>query len=160
MPTKHLFTIGYEGMDIAAFISRLREAEVRLVVDVRELPLSRKKGFSKSAFREHLTTAGLIYSHVPELGCPRPIRNQYRSDSDWTRYTADFLSYLETQESRVRELARYSRSATACLVCYEADFNLCHRTYVAREAQRKGAPLVKHLTARTAFLDQPFLAAA
>jgi hypothetical protein len=99
-------------------------------------------------------------SHVPELGCPKPIRNQYRSDSDWSRYTADFLSYLETQESRVRELARYSRSATACLVCYEADFNLCHRTYVAREAQRKGAPLVKHLTARTAFLDQPLLAAA
>ena len=160
MPPTHLFTIGYEGMDIGAFVSRLRAAEVRLIVDVRELPLSRKKGFSKSAFRAHLASAGILYSHVPELGCPKLIRNQYRSDGDWSRYTADFLSYLDSQESCVRELARCSRTATACLVCFEADFNLCHRTYVAREAQRKGAPLVKHLTARTAFLDQPLLAAA
>jgi len=44
-----LFTLGYEGLTIEAFIARLQAAQVKTVVDVRELPLSRKKGFSKSA---------------------------------------------------------------------------------------------------------------
>lgn len=160
MPASHLFTFGYEGLDIAAFVARLRDAQVRMIVDVRELPLSRKKGFSKTALREHLAAAGIGYVHAPALGCPKKIRNQYRSDGDWARYTRDFLAYLQTQDASVRELAQQSRAAAACLVCFEADYSMCHRTYVARAARRFGAPVIKHLTAKTAFLDQPLQAAA
>lgn len=39
-----LFTLGYESLTIGAFITRLRTAQVKTVVDVRELPLSSKKG--------------------------------------------------------------------------------------------------------------------
>lgn len=133
---------------------------MRLIVDVRELPLSRKKGFSKNAMREQLAAQGIGYAHLPSLGCPKKIRDQYRADGDWTRYTRDFLAYLQTQDASVRELAQQARSATACLLCFEADYAMCHRTYVARAAQRLGAPVVKHLTAKTAFLDQPVRAAA
>jgi hypothetical protein len=35
-------------LTIEAFIPRLQAAQVKTVVDVRELPLSRKKGFSDS----------------------------------------------------------------------------------------------------------------
>ncbi|WP_317134813.1 DUF488 family protein [Rhodoferax lithotrophicus] len=45
--TPTLFTLGYEGLVLDAFIARLQAAQVKTVVDVRELPLSRKKGFSK-----------------------------------------------------------------------------------------------------------------
>ena len=139
---------------------RLREAQIRIIVDVRELPLSRKKGFSKTALRDQLAGAGIDYCHVPALGCPRPIRNQYRADGDWARYTKDFLAYLQTQDVAVRELAQRSRATVACLLCFEADYSVCHRTYVARAAQRLGAPPVKHLTAKTTSLDQPLRAAA
>ena len=84
MPFPALFTFGYEGLTIDDFIARLKDARVNLIVDVRELPLSRKKGFSKSAFREHLAAAGIGYEHRPALGCPKPVRDQYRADSDWT----------------------------------------------------------------------------
>lgn len=160
MPASHLFTFGYEGLDIAAFVARLHDAQVRLIVDVRELPLSRKKGFSKNALREQLAAAGIGYVHTPSLGCPKKIRDQYRADGDWARYTRDFLAYLQTQDASVRELARQARATTACLVCFEADYSMCHRTYVARAAQRFGAPVIKHLTAKTVFLDQPLQAAA
>lgn len=154
-PTPTLFTIGYQGLDVAAFITSLREARIRLIVDVRELPLSRKKGFSKTALREQLVAAGIGYFHLPALGCPKWIRNQYRSNGDWARYTRDFLAYLETQNASVRELAQQSRTTTACLMCFEADHSMCHRTYVGRAAKRFGAPMLKHLTAKTEFLDQP-----
>jgi len=152
---KHLYTLGYEGLDIEQFIVRLRQAGVRAVVDVRELPLSRKKGFSKSALRQRLLDAGLSYFHAPALGCPKPIRNRYREDGDWTAYTREFLGYLLTQQTAVAELAAFARSTPTCLVCYEADFAACHRTYVARAAHRRGGPAVTHLGLKTAVPDGP-----
>ncbi len=160
MNTPSLYTFGYEGLDISAFIARLKEAGVHHIADVRELPLSRKKGFSKSAFRERLAEAGIAYSHWPALGCPKPIRNQYRQDANWSRYTQDFLAYLQTQTATVRELAQLARETSTCLVCFEADFSMCHRTFVARASGQVGAPPVHHLTAKTVFPDQSLWAAA
>ncbi|MEY2953224.1 MAG: hypothetical protein RLZZ401_1311 [Pseudomonadota bacterium] len=90
MPTT-LFTLGYEGLTIDAFIARLQAAQVQTVVDVRELPLSRKKGFSKSAFCAALSAHGVAYLHAPALGCPKPIRNQYKADGNWQTYTREFF---------------------------------------------------------------------
>lgn len=57
-----LFTLGYEGLTIEAFIARLQSEQVKTVVDVRELPLSRKKGFFKSAFCAALSAHGIAYA--------------------------------------------------------------------------------------------------
>jgi len=155
-----LYTFGYEGLTIEAFVQRLHVAKVDLIVDVRELPLSRKKGFSKNAFREHLAASGIAYEHRPALGCPKPIRDRYRADADWAAYTQGFLAYLGRQHDEVRALADLASVTRACLVCYEADPAMCHRTYVARAAHAAGGPVVQHLTARTAFADAATLRAA
>jgi len=156
----HLYTFGYEGLAIEAFIARLQQLGIASVVDVRELPLSRKKGFSKSAFCEHLKAAGIGYFHVPALGCPKPVRNRYRQDGDWKAYTSDFLDYLNSQKPTVSELAKFASRSTVCLVCFEADAAQCHRSYVARAAHRAGAPGVLHITAKTVVPDQPVRLAA
>lgn len=160
MTTAALFTFGYEGLTIEGFIARLKDAQVDLIVDVRELPLSRKKGFSKSAFREHLAAAGIDYEHRPALGCPKPVRDQYRADGDWAVYTRGFMAHLATVKSEVRQLAATARDHRACLVCFEADFSACHRTYVARAARAAGSPAVHHLTAKTVVADAPASLAA
>lgn len=148
-----LFTFGYEGLDISTFIGRARAAGVKTVVDVRELALSRKKGFSKSSFREALAEAGIAYAHIPALGCPKAVRERYKANGSWATYTRDFLAYLATQQTTVGELVKIANATTACLVCFEADFTACHRTYVARAARERGGPAVTHLTSRTAFPD-------
>jgi uncharacterized protein (DUF488 family) len=38
-----IYTIGYEGIDINGFLSLLRRHKIETVVDVRELPLSRRR---------------------------------------------------------------------------------------------------------------------
>jgi uncharacterized protein (DUF488 family) len=43
-----LYTIGYEGTDIDRFVATLKAVGVQLLADVRALPLSRKRGFSKN----------------------------------------------------------------------------------------------------------------
>lgn len=142
-----LFTFGYEGLSIDRFIGRLIDAHVDTVIDVRELPLSRKRGFSKKAFAAALADSGLGYVHMPALGCPRPVRNRYREDGDWSRYVTGFTGYLDTRADAVAELVTVSRGTTGCLVCFEADYDRCHRSLVGREARRRGAPALMHLTA-------------
>lgn len=148
-----LYTLGYEGFDIESFVTRVVEAGIQTIVDVRELPLSRKRGFSKTAFAQALADAGVAYFHVPALGCPKDVRDRYKADRDWAAYTRDFLAYVATQDATVRELVKLSKATTSCLVCFEADYAACHRTYVARAARKLGGPVVMHLTAKTVLPD-------
>jgi len=62
-----LFTVGYEGRSIDELVDALRAAGVERLVDVRELPLSRRKGFSKTALGDTLRDAGIEYIHVRAL---------------------------------------------------------------------------------------------
>ena len=155
-----LYTFGYEGLDIDRYIARLQDVGVKVIVDVRQLPLSRKRGFSKRTFAESLEKAGIAYLHSPMLGCPKTIRDAYKVSGDWGKYTTAFMAYLRTQDASIRELAKISRATEACLVCFEADFNYCHRTFVARAAQKRGAPTVAHITAQKVTIDSPLRVAA
>jgi uncharacterized protein (DUF488 family) len=155
-----LFTFGYEGQSINGFIVRLKKAGVTVVIDVRELPLSRKKGFSKTAFGAALRNAGIVYGHLPAFGCPKPIRNQYKSDGNWKRYEKAFNAYLATQTAAITDLAKFSKETEACLVCFEADFNFCHRSLVARAAADAGGATVTHLTATAEIADRSLRLAA
>jgi hypothetical protein len=44
-----LATIGYEGADVDDFVATLRSAGIRRLIDVRELAISRRRGFAKRA---------------------------------------------------------------------------------------------------------------
>ena len=106
-----VFTIGYEGLDIDAFMSLLAEHGIDTVVDVRELPLSRKPGFSKKALANVLNLSGREYVHMVDLGCPKPVRDRYREDGNWKRYTEGFLKHLKTQDDAIAELSALAASA-------------------------------------------------
>ena len=54
-----LMTIGYEGLELSEFFALLKHSKVSMIVDVRELPLSRKRGFAKAALAEGLATHGI-----------------------------------------------------------------------------------------------------
>jgi len=143
-----VMTTGYEGMELAAFLALLKRCGVTTLVDVRELPISRKRGFAKAALREELANHQIDYLHLPALGCPRDIRHEYRADGDWQRYTVRFRAYLNTQDETILSLLDLCSKAKCCLLCFEADFNFCHRTYVAeRAAELAGDSFqIRHLT--------------
>jgi uncharacterized protein (DUF488 family) len=142
-----VFTIGYEGLDIDTFMTLLAEHDIETVVDVRELPLSRKAGFSKKALANVLNLSGIEYAHMVALGCPKPVRDGYREDGNWKRYTQGFLAHLKTQGDAILELSDLVKSSSAALLCYEADFNFCHRAMVANAVQIRSGVAVKHITA-------------
>jgi uncharacterized protein (DUF488 family) len=140
-----IFTIGYEGINTETFLTLLRRDQIETIVDVRELPLSRKAGFSKSALRDTLNLHGFDYLHVPELGCPKPIRHQYRLDRNWSRYTEGFLDYLAHQNDVIAELSAMAATTTCALLCFEADYRYCHRSMVADAMHEVSGMKVRHL---------------
>ena len=156
----NLYTIGYEGLDLSTFLARLKESGVRRIVDVRELPLSRKKGFSKRALSAALVAHGIDYVHMNALGCPKEIRQRFKLDGDWQTYERRFREYLRTQGTAVREVAEMAKRKATCLLCFEADYSKCHRSLVARAAVAAGAPHLMHLTPETEVSDAPLRAAA
>lgn len=158
--SSYLYTFGYEGLDFDTFATRIRDVGIETVLDVRELPLSRKKGFSKSAFSEQLNRLNISYLHAPVLGCPKSIRDHYRKGGDWAEYTRAFQAYLAGQANTTRELVKLSNATVTCLICFEADYTMCHRTYVARAALQQGGLPVMHLTSKTMLADPVFRAAA
>jgi uncharacterized protein (DUF488 family) len=153
-------TCGYEGLTIADFIKRLIASGTQTVIDVRANPLSRKRGFSKNALAENLKAAGIAYLHAPEMGCPKPIRDRYRDNGDWAAYTRDFLAYIRKQREAVADVASIAVKKKACLVCFEADFNFCHRTFVARAVATLQGMRISHLTDRAAVVELLRLSAA
>jgi hypothetical protein len=102
----------------------------------------------------------MAYVHSPKMGCPKPIRERYKIDRDWAAYTRGFLAYLSSQGEGVAEVAAIATRTRSCLVCFEADFNFCHRTFVARAAAGLAAMKVTHLTAQKVISDQNILSAA
>lgn len=140
-----IYTIGYEGIDIQQFFILLNEHGIETVVDVRELPLSRKPGFSKKMLAAALNMSGLEYTHLADLGCPKSIRDRYREDADWRRYKEGFLKYLKTQKDAIEELATLANSSNCALLCFEADFNYCHRSMVADAVKQQSGIRVSHI---------------
>ncbi|MFB3305044.1 DUF488 family protein [Pseudomonas sp. AMR01] len=157
----NLYTAGYEGLDIVTFIARLKQAGIDKVLDVREYPLSRKKGFSKKAFAECLVAQGIAYEHSRPLGCPKPIRKQYKEDGNWAVYARDFRAYIRTQGSVLNELLLDATDQRICMVCYEADASFCHRSLIAEAAQEINESLrPQHLPLKTAIFGDCLRAVA
>lgn len=130
MKLKRLITIGYEGANFEDFLATLKVEGVTLLLDIRELPMSRRKGFSKTALREGLASVDIDYRHEPRLGSPRIIRHRLREDGDYARFFRAFARHLEHQTTLLNELVA-ELEGTVALLCYERDHQQCHRSTVA-----------------------------
>lgn len=145
-PMQTIFTIGYEGASLADFIATLQIVGVRRVVDVRELPQSRRPGFSKNVLRAALEGHGLSYEHRKTLGDPKAGRDAARAGRH-DEFQQIFKAHMKTSAAR-DELAalREVLEAESCvLLCYERDHRHCHRQLLCDDLQRLGSFQVKHI---------------
>lgn len=131
MSRKTVFTIGYEGEDIETFLSRLLDHDIKQVIDVREIPLSRKKGFSKTILREQLAQHDIDYVHMRELGSPSLLRKKLYRDGDFDYFFKRYEEYLEKHQRELEELYEVVTEKLSCLLCFEKDASNCHRRSVA-----------------------------
>ena len=129
---KKLYTIGYEGADLADFLGTLKRVKTNVLLDVRELPISRRKGFSKTALKEALADAGIDYRHEKQLGSPKAVRHQLREDWNYRRFFRAYDKHLSQQMDLLEQLIQEIKG-NVVLMCYEKDHTTCHRASVVNE---------------------------
>lgn len=119
------FTVGYEGRNLDSFIRMLTTLGVNRIVDVRALPLSRRRGFSKTPLSEALATKGIEYVHLREAG------NPYRNEkADIQKCLAQYATYLDRNPEVIAAVEAVLDGQQAALLCFEADAKECHRSVI------------------------------
>ena len=145
-----IFTIGYEGAGIPAFVRTLKEAGVALVLDIRAAPVSRKKGFSKNQLAQALTKAGIGYRHLRGLGTPKRGREAAHA-GDLETFERVFRAHMQEPEALLDlgEAVALAKEQPVCLLCLERDPEHCHRLIVAERMAAESGQRPRHLFVET-----------
>jgi uncharacterized protein (DUF488 family) len=128
-----LYTIGYEGISLEEYLNRLIKNDVKVLVDVRNNPLSMKFGFSKSLLKGFCSNLGIEYLHIPEVGIQSDQRQELNSQKD---YDLLFDNYKKTNikntvvyQEKILDLLNQKKRIA--LTCFEANIHQCHRKHLA-----------------------------
>jgi len=140
-----IFTIGYEGKTPDEFLKVLKEAEISIVVDVRENPASRKKGFSKKILSATLNDNGIQYRHIAELGTPKDIRVEYQNSGNLERLLEQYRAYLTENTVHINTLLDAIGNNTACIMCFEKLASQCHRLVITEYLYLNHEVAINHL---------------
>ena len=144
--TATVFTIGYERRTQEGLVRDLSQVGVSLLADVRELPLSRRQGFSKTALGLALGDGGIEYAHYRALGNLKPYRDAWKR-GDSAAGAAGYLAHIGgTSSEAVDALAVRVAEGGVCLLCVEHEPERCHRALLADALrERLGELDVRHL---------------
>jgi uncharacterized protein (DUF488 family) len=144
-----LYTIGYEKALLKDVLATLTEAGVASLIDVRDRPISRRPGFSKRQLTAAIEDAGMHYFHLQALGTP-PEGREANHRREWGRFWAIVDEKLTRPEAELalREAAEIAQAAPSCLLCYEADWQICHRRRIAEILAQRHGLAVRNLVVR------------
>jgi uncharacterized protein (DUF488 family) len=150
MTVRTLYTIGYEKALQQNVLAALIEAGVATLIDVRDRPISRRPGFSKRQLAAAIEDAGMRYVHLKALGTPPEGRLANRR-RQWDLFWGIVNEKLARPEAELdlRQAADIANAAPSCLLCYEADWRVCHRSRLAEILMRRNGFAVQHLAPKT-----------
>lgn len=133
-----LFTIGYEGKSLEAYLNQLLQASVTILCDVRRNPLSRKYGFSKNTLAKGCEGVGIRYEHIPELGIASEARRGLATQADYEALFTDYkrrsLPRLKNTLAKIRSWVK--KGECVALTCFERFPAQCHRHCIAEALER------------------------
>jgi len=146
MSARTLYTIGYEKALLGDVLSTLATMGVATLIDVRDRPISRRPGFSKRQLAAAVEEAEMRYVHLAALGTPPEGRLAGRRH-EWGRFWQIVNQKLARSEAELdlRRAAEIAGAAPACLLCYEADWRVCHRRRIAEILVERHSFELRHL---------------
>lgn len=131
-PPTNFYTLGYQSHTSLTMVKLLASNKVSVLVDVRQNPVSRKKGFSRNQLEKTVSGFGITYLHCPELGTPPPIRKMYAATGNINKALLQYERHLRARQRTLETLLREVGMERFCLFCLEADHKACHRSIIAQ----------------------------
>ena len=149
------------GFTAEEFLRRLREADVRLLLDIRQRRGVRGPEYAwanAKRLQAALQEAGIAYEHHPELAPTTELRQLQYAEDDRRgvgkrsrtelapayvdRYTAGILDKADL----VDIVAALPSEGAGALFCVERDPEACHRSLVADRLAAEHGLSVEHLS--------------
>ena len=140
-----VYTSGYEGKSVDAFLNNLLEQGIRGVLDVRRNAYSHKYGLSGPTLRSICNTLGMQYDHLPDLGVASELRKDLSGPDAHTKLFDEYEVNLPTQADALLQAEEIIRQRPTSLMCFEAKSECCHRGRLAPKIASQVGLIVKHL---------------
>ncbi len=152
-------TIGVYDFDSETFIQRLQQADVRLLLDVRQRRGVRGSQYAWANSRRlqaALAQAGIAYQHHLELAPTTELRQlQYAEDARQgvgkrnrrelaTEYTKRYITEI-LDHADLDTVAALPEEGVTALLCVERDPEACHRSLIATRLTERYDVVVEHL---------------
>lgn len=146
-----LFSVGHSNHPLETFLALLSAHDVRILVDVRAFPTSRRwPHFEKQALHDVLERQGVRYVWNAALGG----RRKGRPDSPHTAWTVPaFRHYADHTDGAefaagLGALVALAQEGRTAFMCAEARYTQCHRRLIADQLVVAGHG-VRHIESRT-----------
>jgi uncharacterized protein (DUF488 family) len=158
-----IWTIGHSTRKTEDFIAALEAHRIKLLVDVRSLPGSKRyPQFNKEALAQSLHKRGIRYEHFPELGGRRKPRPDSCNTAWRNASFRGYADYIETNEfrkgvDRLVDLA--NEVGPTAMMCAEAVWWRCHRALISDFLKARGTE-VTHIVDAKRTEPHPFTSAA
>lgn len=147
MSKSQLFTIGFTKKNAKTFFTKLRNARVVRLIDIRLNNVSQLAGFAKRDdlifFLKELCDCD--YKHIPSFAPTKEILDAYKKNEiGWDEYVKRFSRLII--ERKIENKITAEELNNACFLCSEPTPELCHRRLVAEYLKEKlGNIEIKHL---------------
>ncbi len=126
-----IFTIGFAGKSARAFFTKLKDARVKKVIDVRLYNTSQLAGYAKKQDLGYLLQAIVQaeYVHLPIMAPTKVILNEYKDRIiDWHQYEKQFNELIA--QRHIEDVITSQQTEEACFLCSESRPDNCHRRLV------------------------------
>jgi uncharacterized protein (DUF488 family) len=155
-----MVTIGVYGFDCDSFLQRLRDANVRLLLDVRQRRGVRGPEYAWAnslRLQAALGQTGIAYEHHLELAPTTELRHlQYAEDDRQgvgkrsrrelaTEYIRRYTTEVLDSADLTPIVSALPSRGTAALLCVERDPEACHRSLIAQRMIEQHAVTIEHL---------------
>jgi len=158
-----IWTVGHSTRTIDEFVAALESHGIKLLVDVRSLPGSKRyPQFNKEALSASLHKVGIRYEHFVELGGRRKAPPNSRNIAWQNASFRGYADYMETEEfqkgiERLVDLAK--EVGPTAIMCAEAVWWRCHRALISDYLKARGIE-VMHIIDANKSDPHPYTSAA
>jgi len=159
---KEIWTIGHSTRTIEEFIALLQAFQIKLLIDIRSYPGSRRyPQFNKEDLGQSLHAVGIEYIHLSALGGRRKALPN-STNTEWENKSfRGYADYMQTDEFKkgIKELDQFALKQSTVYMCSEAVWWRCHRSMVSDYLKREGWT-VMHILSLTKSEEHPYTTVA
>jgi uncharacterized protein (DUF488 family) len=149
-----IYTIGHSNLEIEAFLDRLRQHEIALLVDVRTHPSSQRcPQFNGPLLQRSLAAVRIGYQHAGRALGGKPADPELRTPDGVPDY--DRIEATPLYREGIDALCALAERSRVAIMCGEGEYRHCHREKLIARTLRARGVVVWHIQPDGTLTQEP-----